>query len=111
MATVVDRSSPPPAGDLARPAVLPHAPVLPSGSEFRRLQETDGSVRGYELENGRLVPMPPVHGVQGRAWGGLYRRLGNFVEEHSLGEVLLDQATYLGPGEERKYFPDIVYLS
>jgi len=111
MATIVDRRSPPPAEPGSQPAVLLHALALPSDAEFRRLQDTDGSVRGYELDSGRLVPMPPVHGVQGRAWGGLYRRLGNFVEEHSLGEVLLDQATYLGPGEERKYFPDIVYLS
>jgi len=118
MTAITDRIPTPPAAAGGKPSTAPGEPVLArrepfslSETEFRRLQETDGSVRGYELENGRLVPMPPVYGSQGRAWGRLYRGLANFVEERSLGEVLLDQATYLGPGERRRYFPDIVYLS
>src|SRR5438309_1085103 len=101
MATVVDRSSSPPAGDLARPAVLPHAPVLPSDAEFRRLQETDGSVRGYELENGRLVPMPPTFEEYSTAWGEIYFAVRKHLGNNPCGRAWIDLATYLDPQRRR----------
>src|SRR5207248_2059569 len=102
---------PPPAESTSQPAVLPHAPVLPSEAEFRRLQDTDGSVRGYELDSGRLVPMPPAFEDQSSSWGDVYRRIGNYLEQNPIGKVWLDLATYLDPAGKRRYFPDIVYLA
>ena len=111
MATITDRRSPPPAEPGSQPAVLPHAPVLPSDAEFRRLQETDGSVRGYEMENGRLVPMPPAFEDQSSSWGDLYYRLRAYLEQNPVGKVWLDLATFLDPAGTKRYFPDILYLS
>jgi Uma2 family endonuclease len=83
-----------------------------SREEFRALQDTDEEyVRGYEYEDGRLVPVPPVHGPQSRAWMDLSGRLNHHVETHQLGEVFLDMAVYLDPEGRRRLFPDIVYLA
>src|SRR5438045_223571 len=97
MATVPERPASPPAEPSVRPAVLPHAPTQPSDEEFRRLQETDGSVRGYELDNGRLVPMPPLYEDQSSGWGEVYYRLRAHLERNPIGRVWQDLATYLDP--------------
>ncbi|MBI3911983.1 MAG: Uma2 family endonuclease [Armatimonadetes bacterium] len=84
-------------------------PPILSDEEFWRLQQTDGSVRGYELEEGRLVPMAPIHDPQSSSWGKLFLRLGLYLEQHPVGRVWLDFATYLD--RCHRYFPDIVYLA
>src|SRR5262245_37095613 len=118
MTPIRDRIPTPPAAAGGEPSTTPREPVLVrrepfslSETEFRRLQETDGSVRGYELENGRLVPMPPVFEPQSSPWGEVYYRLRSYLEQHPLGKVWLDLATCLDPGGTRKYFPDLVYLA
>ncbi len=83
-----------------------------SDEEFARLQETDGSVRGYELHNGNLTPMPPTFARQSTPWGRLFARLSVYLEEADLGEAWLDVATYLDPDRRRwRLFPDISYLA
>jgi Uma2 family endonuclease len=80
--------------------------------EFRALQDREkGDVRGYEYEEGRLIPVPPVHGPQSSAWGDLFGKLFQHVEQRGLGRVWPDLAVYLDPKGRRRYFPDIVYLA
>ena len=80
--------------------------------EFMALQEPeDESVRGYEYEEGRLIPMPPVYVPQSSAWGDLFGDLRQHVKQHKLGKVWLDVVVYLDPNGRRRYFPDIVYLA
>ncbi len=76
------------------------------------LQEPeDGDVRGYEYEEGRLIPMPPVYVPQSSAWGNLFGDLRQHVKQHKLGRVWLDVIVYLDVNGRRRYFPDIVYLA
>jgi len=98
------------AENVARPPV-DLEPLRISDEEFERLQDTDGSVRGYELEDGRLVPMSPVSGAQSSAWGDFYFYVRQYVDAGKTGKVWLDLATYLDPGGRRRYFPDLVYLA
>jgi Uma2 family endonuclease len=80
--------------------------------EFMALQEPEeGDVRGYEYEDGRLIPMPPVYVPQSSAWGDLFGDLRQHVKQHGLGKVWLDVILYLDPKGRRRYFPDIVYLA
>ncbi len=55
-----------------------------SVEEFMALL-TDGSL--YELIEGELVELPLPTDLHGRLISKLSRKLGNFVEEHKLGEV------------------------
>jgi Uma2 family endonuclease len=83
-----------------------------SREEFKALQDPeDGDIRGYEYEDGRLIPVPPVHGPQSSAWGDLYGELYQHVEQNSLGRVWIDLAVYLDPKGRRRYFPDIAFLA
>jgi Uma2 family endonuclease len=80
--------------------------------EFSALQNLDeGDVRGYEYENGKLIPVPPVYGPQSSAWGDLFNRVQQHVKRRRLGRVWLDLVVYLDPAERKRYFPDIVYLA
>jgi Uma2 family endonuclease len=80
--------------------------------EFMALQDPEeGDVRGYEYEDGRLIPMPPVYVPQSGAWGDLFLAVGHHVKQHDLGRAWLDVILYLDPQGRRRYFPDIVYLA
>lgn len=80
--------------------------------EFMALQDLEEvDVRGYEYEDGRLIPVPPVYGPQSSAWGDLFSRVQQHVKRRHLGRVWPDLAVYLDPGERKRYFPDIVYLA
>lgn len=80
--------------------------------EFMALQETgEGGVLGYEYEDGRLIPVPPVYGPQSSAWGDLFGELRQHIRQRRLGRVWPDLAVYLDPEEQKRYFPDIVYLA
>jgi Uma2 family endonuclease len=80
--------------------------------EFMALQEPEeGDVRGYEYEDGRLIPMPPVYVPQSGAWGDLFGDLRQHVKQHKLGRVWLDVILYLDPQGRKRYFPDIAYLA
>ena len=85
-------------------------PML-SREEFMALQDQEGDVRGYEYEDGRLIPVPPVNGPQSSAWGDLFAAVHQHVKLHRLGRVWLDMVVYLDPEERKRYFPDIVYLA
>jgi Uma2 family endonuclease len=80
--------------------------------EFFALQgREEDDIRGYEYEDGRLIPVPPVHGPQSSAWNDFAIELGQHVKQHRLGRTWLDMAVYLDPEGRRRYFPDIVYLA
>jgi Uma2 family endonuclease len=87
-------------------------PML-SHEEFRALQDPpdEEDVRGYEYDNGRLIPVPPVNGPQSRAWVDLSSRLHRHVGQGALGEIWIDMAVYLDPQGRRRVFPEIVYLA
>jgi Uma2 family endonuclease len=79
--------------------------------EFERLQdraEEDGC-RGYELEDGELIPMAALKPKQGGATFHFANQLGNHIVDQGLGEVFYDSFTILGP--RRWYYPDLTYLS
>lgn len=83
-----------------------------SREEFRALQDaSEGEVRGFEYEDGKLIPVPPVHGPQSSAWGDLFVRVHGHVSQHGLGRVWIDMAVYLDAEGRRRVFPDIVFLS
>lgn len=85
---------------------------LPSDEEFMRLQDTDGSVRGYEMEDGRLIPLSPIDVRQSRLWGEFYFRLRQYLETHPGGLLLQDVHTRLDfPGKLHRVFPDLVYVA
>jgi Uma2 family endonuclease len=79
--------------------------------EFMALQGLEGDVRGYEYEDGNLIPVPPVHGPQSSAWGDVFGDLRQHVKLHRLGRVWPDMVVYLDPAGRKRYFPDIVYLA
>ena len=79
--------------------------------EFMALQDQEGDVRGYEYEDGRLMPVPPIHGPQSSAWGDLFGEVRQHVKQHQLGRVWPDMVVYLDPRGRKRYFPDIVYLA
>jgi Uma2 family endonuclease len=79
--------------------------------EFRALQDLEGDIRGYEYEDGRLIPVPPVYGPQSSAWRDILRQLGQHIKQRRLGLVWPDQALYLDAEERKRYFPDIVHLA
>jgi Uma2 family endonuclease len=81
--------------------------------EFMKLQgscqEAGALCRGYELDEGVLVPMAPVDPIQGRIWSQINRHLGNHVANNRLGELFLD--SFLDLGRRRWYYPDLAFLS
>jgi Uma2 family endonuclease len=79
--------------------------------EFWALQDQEGDPRGYEYEDGRLIPVSPVTGPQSSAWRDIFGNVWQHVKRRRLGQVWLDMAVYLDPEERRRYFPDIVYLA
>src|SRR5689334_15004051 len=92
-------------------AVELESPAL-TREAFFALQEIEkGGVRGYEYEDGKLIPMSPVNGPQSSAWTDLAIELGYHVKHQKLGRTWLDIAVYLDAKGRRRYFPDIVYLS
>lgn len=81
-------------------------------AEFLALQNPeDGEVRGYEYEDGTLIPMPPVRGPQSSAWTDLANRLYAHVERKKLGRVWIDLEVDLDVNGRRRYFPDVVFLA
>jgi Uma2 family endonuclease len=92
-------------------AIKLNRPTL-TREEFSALQNlAEGDIRGYEYENGRLIPVPPVHGPQSSAWGDLFGEVRQHVKRRHLGRVWPDLVVYLDPEERKRYFPDIVYLA
>src|SRR5437588_12609328 len=87
--------------------VVPETPPL-TQEQFMLLQR-EGA--GYEYEEGRLVPLPPVDAGQGSAWGDVIADLKLYVRQHHCGKVWVDTLTYLDPAGTVRYFPDIVYLA
>jgi Uma2 family endonuclease len=80
--------------------------------EFMALQDPEeGDVRGYEYEDGRLIPMAPVYVPQSSAWSDLFLAMGQHIKQNDLGRAWIDVILYLDPQGRRRYFPDIVYLA
>jgi hypothetical protein len=52
---------------------------LMSRDEFCALQDPpdEEDVRGYEYDEGRLIPVPPVNGPQSKAWSDLHTAVGH----------------------------------
>jgi Uma2 family endonuclease len=84
---------------------------LLTAEEFFRLPDPgDGSQQ--ELVRGEIITMPPPGGMHGVCCSKADRRIGNFVEEHSLGTVTCNDAGFIterGPDSVRG--PDIAYWS
>jgi Uma2 family endonuclease len=84
----------------------------PTLEEFMALQDpVEGDVRGYEYEDGWLMPLLPLYLPESGAWGDLLGAVGHHVKQNDLGRVWLDVILYLDPEGRRRYFPDIVYLA
>lgn len=77
-----------------------------SVEEFMELL-TDGSL--YELIEGELVGLPLPTDMHGRILTKLSRKLGNFVEEHKLGEVWT--TTGFSLTEKTVRAPDVAFLT
>jgi len=68
--------------------------------------------RRYELVEGELRLMSPAGGRHGRIALRLARRLGNYVEQHDLGETFAAETGFLlkqGPDTVRA--PDVAFVS
>lgn len=89
---------------------VPDAKVPMTADELLRLPR-DGWQ--YELVEGRLVRMPPASSWHGGYSSRLDRTLGNFVEDHQLGIVLVGEPgfTLSQPGQpDTVLAPDIAYV-
>jgi Uma2 family endonuclease len=76
--------------------------------EFMALQ-AEGP--GVEFVHGRLVPLMPVDGVQGEAWGEVWTQVHLHVKARKLGTIRPDTLTYLDGKGDLRYFPDIAFLA
>lgn len=65
-----------------------------------------------ELLDGVLIEMSPPGGVHARVMARLVRILGNYVEEHALGEVLTgDPGVILRRNPDRVRAPDVCFIA
>ncbi len=77
------------------------APTLMTAEEFARRPDPG---HPEELVRGRIVPMPPPTRRHGQICGKSVRILGNFADEHDLGQVLSNDSgviTEQGPDTVR----------
>jgi Uma2 family endonuclease len=66
----------------------------------------------YELVQGELKMMSPAGGRHGRIAMKLSRRIGNFVEQHQLGETFAAETGFLiGTDPDTVRAPDVAYVS
>ncbi len=73
----------------------------------------EGDVR-RELVDGEIIEMAPVGGMHGQLTGKIYRLLAEYVEQLSLGEVLVGDVGFilsLPHDPERVRAPDIAFVS
>ena len=66
----------------------------------------------YELVRGELKMMSPAGGRHGRIAMKLSRRIGNYVEQHNLGETYAAETGFLiGTSPDTVRAPDVAYVS
>lgn len=71
-----------------------------------------GRDRPYELVDGELVEKPPMGYLAGKVAGRLYRRLGDHIEAHGLGEVVFEVSFRCFPGKpDQVRRPDIAFIA
>lgn len=70
-----------------------------------------GDGHHYELVRGKLVEMTPPGGQRGRIASRLDRRLGEFVDRHALGEVMVETGFCLECAPDTVRGPDISFLA
>ncbi len=75
--------------------------------QYLQLGEDPPGVR-LELVDGEVVVSPSPIPDHGYTVGALHRLLGNFVEEHDLGQLYLDTDTLFGEYDVRR--PDIGFI-
>lgn len=65
----------------------------------------------YELIRGELVEMPSPGTRHAKLQAKIIRRMGNFVEEHSLGEVIGESGYKLESFPDTVRAPDVAFLT
>jgi Uma2 family endonuclease len=65
----------------------------------------------WELVEGRVVTMPPVSGGHGRRASRIDRLLGTFVEQHALGEVLVEAGYVFARNPDSVRGPDVSFVA
>lgn len=65
----------------------------------------------YELVRGVLITMPPPDYEHGREAVRLSRRLGTYVEDHGLGDVLVESGYRIERDPDTVLAPDVSFVS
>lgn len=92
----------------ALPLPHPTAPPLVTVEQFFR-EHGDG---GFELVKGRVIEVPMPGAKHGKVCQKVTRLVGNYVEEHSLGHVMLnDTLIVLRRGPDTSRGADVCFVS
>lgn len=75
--------------------------------DFLKLPEEEGKT--FELDEGELLMEPSPTFLHNRIRDRIARRLGEFVENHQLGEVVVEMDFRLGPDTVRN--PDVAFVT
>jgi len=66
----------------------------------------------HELDEGELITMSPAGLLQGIIAGRISRLIGNYVEEHNLGVVLVSEAGFkLQSNPDKVRAPDVAFIA
>jgi len=83
---------------------------LMTAEEFLHVPEpADGG--SWELVEGRVVTMPPVSGGYGRRASRIDHALRTFVDQHSLGEVLVEAGYVFARDPDSVRGPDVSFVA
>lgn len=74
------------------------------------LAMSNSEVGRCELIGGEIIEMPPPGTQHGRLQAKLARRIGNFVEEHDLGDVLTESGYIVARDPDTVRAPDVAYI-
>lgn len=78
---------------------------------FEEYQERPDELAFAELLGGELIMAPSPLRRHQRLTGYLYRRLGNFLDDHPLGEVYIAPFDVrLNPQEAKAFHPDVLFV-
>ncbi len=78
-----------------------------TAEEFMRIPEAEGK---QELVDGRVIEMPPVGMGHGKKQLGIGRRLGDWNDQHKLGEVMVETGYILDRKPDVTRGPDVSFI-